>query len=149
MWNKLYEVFCGFRGSCLKSDKLPHVMSLESAPAGAEDTVNQCSTLTPVVSHPQTNVIKVSTAVWKLVLPFNNIKKELRTCQISLAFLEFTFSWSHNFVMRWIYLYYKSISPLLSVLQPLSFTSNFVSVSYHLGYNTPNLSLSSTCLITC
>ena len=34
---KLYEAFCSSRGSCVKSDKLPQVMSLESASVGAED----------------------------------------------------------------------------------------------------------------
>ncbi len=34
-----YTAFCGSRGSCVKSDKLPQVMSLESASVGAEDQV--------------------------------------------------------------------------------------------------------------
>lgn len=34
---KLYQVFCGSRGSWAKSEKLPRVMSLESALVGAED----------------------------------------------------------------------------------------------------------------
>lgn len=34
---KLYKVLCGSRASCSKSDKLPQVLPLESALAGAED----------------------------------------------------------------------------------------------------------------
>ncbi len=37
MLRKLYNVFCGSGGSCVKSDKSPQVMSLESALVGAED----------------------------------------------------------------------------------------------------------------
>ncbi len=37
MWKKLNKAFCDSRGSCVKFNKLPHVMSLESALFGAED----------------------------------------------------------------------------------------------------------------
>ncbi len=35
--HKLYEGFCGSRGSYTKSDEVPQVMSLESASVGSED----------------------------------------------------------------------------------------------------------------
>lgn len=35
--NKLYEGFCGSRGSCAECGKLPQVMSRESASVGAEE----------------------------------------------------------------------------------------------------------------
>ena len=34
---KLYKASCGSRGICVKADKSPQVMSLESASVGAED----------------------------------------------------------------------------------------------------------------
>ncbi len=37
----LNEVFCGSRGSCVKSDKLPQMMSLESVSVGSEDYKNE------------------------------------------------------------------------------------------------------------
>ncbi len=37
LWKKLYKAFCGSGWSCEKSDKLPQVMSLESALVGAEN----------------------------------------------------------------------------------------------------------------
>lgn len=36
MWKRLYKAFRGFRGRCLESDKLPQVMSLESASRAVE-----------------------------------------------------------------------------------------------------------------
>ena len=37
VWKEFPEAFCGSRGSCVKSDKLPQAMSLESASVGLED----------------------------------------------------------------------------------------------------------------
>lgn len=34
---KLYKAFCGSKGSSVKSDKLPPVMSLQSVSVGSED----------------------------------------------------------------------------------------------------------------
>ncbi len=38
-WKKLHKAFCGSRGSCEKSDKLPQVMSLESGSVGKKSGV--------------------------------------------------------------------------------------------------------------